>query len=96
MPIPEADRDWRRGHFLKKKWAAEFPTKSNALMNRHEELSGHDIEIEDSSYAFNKKIARYERQLANKRKNAARKRGRLNLLKANDTDSSSSSSTSSD
>ena len=37
-------------------------------MNRHEELSGHDIEIEDFSYAFNKKIARYERQLANKRK----------------------------
>ena len=25
-------------------------------MNRHEELSGHDIEIEDFSYAFNKKL----------------------------------------
>ena len=96
VPIPEADREWRRGHFLQKKWAAEFPTTSNALMNRHEELSAHDTEIQDSSYAFNKKIAKYERQLANKRKNAARKRGRLNLLKANAADSSSSSSTSSE
>ena len=67
-----------------------------ALINKYEELSGHDIEIKDFSYAFNKKIARYERQLTNKRKNIARKRGRINLLKKNDTDNSSSSSTSSD
>ena len=67
-------------HFLQEKWAAEFPTTSNALMNRHEELSTHDTEIQDYSYAFNKKIATYERQLANKQENAVRKRGRLNLM----------------
>ena len=66
------------------------------MINRYEELLGHDIKIENFNYIFNKKTVRYERQLANKRKNAARKRGRINLLKEIDIDSSSSSSRSSD
>eukprot|EP00435_Cladocopium_sp_Y103_P038043 s2336_g10.t1 len=64
LEIPAAEREWRRGHFNQKKWETEFPTKTNALLNRHEDLQSFDKDLDALGDPLEKKVARYERQLA--------------------------------
>ncbi|CAK9090359.1 unnamed protein product, partial [Durusdinium trenchii] len=92
------NREWRRGFFATPRWKRDVPERGtgNAILERHRVLETHWPENEDSFTSFEKRIARYQKNLQRARQRKHRQRQVVQEKRLSAAGESSSSDSSSD
>lgn len=92
------NREWRRGFFTTPRWKRDVPERGtgNAILERHRVLETHWPENEDSFTSFEKRIARYQKNLQRARQRKHRQRQVVQEKRLSAAGESSSSDSSSD
>ena len=97
VAIPSAERDWRRGYYANPRWMRSFPEQGqrDSLIERHQALQDYEQDLGSLSATtpsmLERKLARYQRHLASRKRMQQNKRRTLVSTAAADSSTSSSS-----